>query len=75
MALVKVKYYKPINSFPDVQSRIYRRTSTIEWVGKVHERIVGYNTLSILPFEEEYCLYHPKDIERQRKQNEFYETI
>jgi hypothetical protein len=41
----------------------------------VHERIVGYNTLSILPFEEEYCLYHPKDIERQRKQNEFYETI
>jgi hypothetical protein len=62
-------------NFPDVQSRIYRRTSSIEWVGKVHERIVGYNTLSILPFEEEYCLYHPKDIERQRKQNEFYETI
>ena len=62
-------------NFPDVQSRIYRRTSSIEWVGKVHERIVGYNTLSILPFEEDYCLYHPKDIERQRKQNEFYETI
>lgn len=62
-------------NFPDVQSRIYRRTSTIEWVGKVHERIVGYNTLSILPFEEEYCLYHPKDIERQRLQNKFYETI
>jgi hypothetical protein len=62
-------------NFPDVQSRIYRRTSSIEWVGKVHERIIGYNTLSILPFEEEYCLYHPKDIERQRKQNEFYETI
>ena len=62
-------------NFPDVQSRIYRRTSSIEWVGKVHERIVGYNTLSILPFEEDYCLYHPKNIERQRKQNEFYETI
>lgn len=62
-------------NFPDVQSRIYRRTSTIEWVGKVHERIVGYNTLSILPFEEEYSLYHPKDIERQRLQNKFYETI
>lgn len=60
---------------PDYQTRIYRRTSTIEWVGKVHERIVGYNTLSILPFEEEYCFYHPKDIERQRLQNKFYETI
>lgn len=62
-------------NFPDVQSRLYRRTSEIEWVGKVHERIVGYNSLSILPFEEEYCLYHHKDIQRQRKQNEFYETI
>lgn len=60
---------------PDYQTRIYRRTSTIEWVGKVHERIVGYNTLSILPFEEEYCFYHPKDIERQRLQNKFYETL
>jgi hypothetical protein len=62
-------------NFPDVQSRLYRRTSDIEWMGKVHERIVGYNTLSILPYEEEYCLYHHKDIERQRLQNKFYETL
>jgi hypothetical protein len=63
-----------INS-PDYQSRIYRKTTDIEWVGKVHERIIGYNTVSILPFEEQYCLYHPKDIQRQRLQNEFYETL
>jgi hypothetical protein len=62
-------------NFPDYQTRLYRRTSEIEWVGKVHERIVGYNTLSVLPAEEQYCLYHPKKIERQEKQNAYYDTI
>ena len=33
-------------NWPDLQTRIYRRTSTIEWEGKVHERIKGYNTLT-----------------------------
>jgi hypothetical protein len=71
----KVKYYKPINSFPDYQTRIYRRTSEIEWSGKVHERIVGYNTLSVLPQEEIYCIYHHKNIIRQEKQNQLYTTL
>ena len=62
-------------NFPDYQTRIYRRTSEIEWVGNVHERIVGYNTLSVLPAEEDYCLYHPKQIERQEKQNAYYDTL
>jgi len=62
-------------NWPDVQTRIYRRTSEIEWVGKVHERIVGYNTMTILPKEEVFSLYHPKDIKRQEKQNEYYETL
>ena len=62
-------------NWPDVQTRIYRRTSQIEWVGKVHERIVGYNTMSILPLEEIFSLKHPKDIKRQEKQNEYYETL
>jgi hypothetical protein len=62
-------------NFPDYQTRIYRRTSEIEWQGKVHERIVGYNTLSVLPQEEIYCLYHHKQIERQEKQNALYDTI
>jgi hypothetical protein len=62
-------------NFPDYQTRLYRRTSEIEWQGKVHERIVGYNTLSVLPAEEQYCLYHPKKIERQEKQNAYYDTI
>lgn len=62
-------------NFPDYQTRIYRRTSEIEWMGKVHERIIGYNTLSILPTDEEYCLYHHKEIERQERQNNYYETL
>jgi hypothetical protein len=62
-------------NFPDYQTRLYRRTSDIEWQGKVHERIIGYNTLSVLPQDEEYCLYHHKQIARQEKQNELYDTI
>lgn len=62
-------------NFPDYQTRIYRRTSEIHWVNKVHERIVGFNTMSVLPSEEEYCLYHHKEIQRQEKQNAFYDTI
>jgi len=62
-------------NFPDYQTRIYRRTSEIEWTGKVHERIIGYNTLSVLPIDEEYCLYHHKEIERQERQNNYYETL
>ena len=62
-------------NFPDYQTRIYRRTSEIEWTGKVHERIIGYNTLSVLPSDEEYCLYHHKEIERQERQNNYYETL
>jgi hypothetical protein len=62
-------------NFPDYQTRLYRRTSDIEWQGKVHERIIGYNTLSILPQQPEFCLYHHKGIERQEKQNDYYDTI
>ena len=62
-------------NWPDVQTRLYRRTSEIEWVGKVHEKIVNYNTLTMLPFEEQFSLYHPKDIDRQEKQNDYYETL
>ena len=62
-------------NFPDYQTRLYRRTSDIEWQGNVHERIVGYNTLSVLPQQEEFCLYHHKKIERQEKQNAYYDTI
>ena len=62
-------------NWPDVQTRLYRRTSEIEWEGKVHERIKGYNTMTVFPLEERFCLYHHKEIERQERQNDFYETL
>jgi hypothetical protein len=61
--------------FPDYQTRLYRNTEEIKWEGKVHERIIGYKTQAPLPDEEEWCLYHIKEIERQRKQNDYYATI
>ena len=55
--------------------RIYKNTKDVQWMNKVHERITGYDTFSSLPTDEQWCLYHPKQIERQEKQNEYYEKI
>ena len=55
--------------------RIYRRHPDIKWVNKVHEVIEGYKVHGMLPAEEEWALYHPKDIARQEKQNTYYETL
>jgi hypothetical protein len=62
-------------NWPDYQLRIYKRTDDVEWRNKVHETITGYNTFSNFPAQEEWSLYHPKQIDRQEKQNQFYETI
>jgi glycosyltransferase involved in cell wall biosynthesis len=61
--------------FPDYQTRVYRNHADIKWEGKVHERIVGYKNMASLPDEEEWALYHIKDIDRQRRQNEFYSQL
>src|SRR5210317_577662 len=62
-------------NFPDPQWRIYRNSESNRWENKVHEKLVGYDTISNLPWAEELSLYHPKKIERQEKQNEYYETL
>jgi hypothetical protein len=62
-------------NFPDLQWRIYRNSPNIKWKNKVHEVLEGYKTLSYLPLEEEYSLYHPKTIDRQEKQNSYYDTL
>ena len=62
-------------NYPDYQTRIYRNTTEVKWMNKLHEIITGYNTFSALPSQEEYSLYHHKEIERQEKQNKLYETI
>ena len=62
-------------NFPDYQTRIYKNTPDVTWMNKVHETITGYNTFSNFPAEEQWSLYHHKQINKQEKQNEFYETI
>ena len=62
-------------NFPDYQWRIYRNNAKIKWVNKVHEVLTGYETHADLPPNKEWCLLHPKDIERQEKQNSYYETL
>ncbi len=60
-------------NFPDTQGRIYRKG--MSWYGKVHERILGGQRFSSLPVDEEYCIQHHKTIERQEKQNNFYNSL
>ena len=62
-------------NWPDPQWRIYRNDGKIKWKNKVHEVLEGYSTMAMLPFEEEFALYHPKDIKRQEKQNAYYDTL
>jgi glycosyltransferase involved in cell wall biosynthesis len=60
-------------NYPDYQTRILKNIPEINWINKVHERLVGAKNGSHLP--EGYDLIHPKTIERQEKQNQFYNTL
>ena len=60
-------------NYPDHQTRILKNIPEIKWINKVHERLVGAKTVVSLP--EGYDLIHPKTIERQEKQNNYYNTL
>jgi glycosyltransferase involved in cell wall biosynthesis len=62
-------------NYPDYQTRIYRNNSEIKWRNKVHEVIEGHRQFTVLPAVDELSLIHPKTIERQEKQNNYYETL
>jgi glycosyltransferase involved in cell wall biosynthesis len=62
-------------NFPDYQCRILKNVKRIKWKNKVHEVLTGHKTESQLPANDEFCIHHPKDIERQEKQNQFYSTL
>ena len=59
-------------NYPDYQARVFRRDKSIRWTRPLHEYIEGCKTYSHLPPQEELSLYHPKTIEKQEKQNMFY---
>ena len=62
-------------NWPDPQWRVYKKSESIRWTNKVHEKLVGYDTISNLPWVEELALFHHKDIEKQIKQNDYYDTL
>jgi hypothetical protein len=62
-------------NWPDEQWRIYKNKPYLKWIHKVHERIDGHKIWTFLPTIEEFALYHPKTIERQVKQNNYYDTL
>jgi len=62
-------------NFPDYQWRIYKNDGKIKWINKVHEVLTDYKTMSYLPIEKPWCLTHDKTIEKQEKQNKYYNTL
>jgi len=71
----KVDDQQRIN-FPDPQMRIFKLGTGIKWKNKVHEVLEGQSNFNILPYDtEDFCLYHIKSIEKQEKQNNFYDTL
>jgi len=62
-------------NYPDYQWRIYKNSSYIKWKNKVHEVLEGYKVMAQIPAYESLSLYHPKTIERQEKQNDYYNKL
>jgi GT2 family glycosyltransferase len=62
-------------NWADWQMRIYKNAPHIKWVNKVHEVLEGFKIHGMLPVEEEWALYHPKTIDRQERQNNYYDTL
>jgi len=62
-------------NWPDYQWRIWKNIPEIKWKNKVHEVLEGFKTYAPLPQEEHFSLSHPKTIDRQEKQNSFYDTL
>ena len=62
-------------NFPDYQCRILKNIDSIKWKNKVHEIIIGHTSEAKLPTNDMYCLRHPKTIDRQENQNNFYNKL
>jgi glycosyltransferase involved in cell wall biosynthesis len=70
-----IVYYTPIICWPDFQMRLYKNISKIKWKNNVHEVLDGYENFTHMPIESQWAIRHYKNISRQEKQNEFYDTL
>jgi FkbM family methyltransferase len=62
-------------NFPDLQMRIYKNNPDIKWKGDVHEKIVGFTDFIQLPKEDDFCIIHNKEFNKQFEQNRYYNYI
>ena len=62
-------------NWPDYQWRVWKNKPEIKWKNKVHEQLEGFETYAPLPDTEMLALNHPKGIDRQERQNAFYDTL
>ncbi|BFO65081.1 glycosyltransferase [Chryseobacterium sp. KCF3-3] len=62
-------------NFPDYQPRIIKNNKKIFWKNKVHEVLYGNKNFTEIPAKYELSLVHKKNFEKQKKQNNFYETL
>lgn len=70
-----IEYSEPIINWPDPQMRLYKNTASIQWEGKVHERLTGFAHYSMFPHDPQFAIIHRKFIDRQEAQNTYYDTI
>jgi len=63
-------------NYPDYQGRIYKNDpDRIKWKNKVHEVLTGYKHYASLPEVPALSINHTKTIEKQEKQNNYYNTL
>ena len=64
-----------IVNWPDVQGRLFKNLTYIEWKRILHEKIEGSKTHVHLPYEYEFALHHNKTIEKQVQTNIKYNKM
>ncbi len=62
-------------NWPDYQTRIYKNNNIVKWKNKVHEVLEGFGEFTFFPQDEDFALFHPKNIVKQEKQNSLYNTL
>lgn len=71
--MIKFNLINGLNGWPDYQTRIIKNNHNIHFLGKVHERLVGYRSQYHIP--NNLSIIHSKSINRQREQLKFYNTL
>jgi glycosyltransferase involved in cell wall biosynthesis len=70
-----VYYDEPVINWPDPQIRLFKNHPNIKWEGRVHERVTGYENPMSFPISPRFAIMHHKDITRQERQNDYYDTL